>query len=319
MNRLIVRLFFVLLFTMVMTGAGFSPARGADQPATASLIVKTASGLSGVEQAMIIDRNGGSEVSSMPALRLHVVTVPLASLPLVLQNYQSDPQVERVEQNRTRKAEGIPGDLHYGVQWALPKIGYDKVFGTITAKGSARVALLDTGIDASHPDLLGTVVAGTSMLDGSQGLADPNGHGTAMAGIIAALTDNGSGIAGIAYQGVTIMPVTVLDSGANGDDGAIIAGIVWAADNGADVIVMGFSNPGFSQNLQDAVDYAWSKGAVLVAAAGNDSLAAPTFPAGDRGSSEFPPPMRTTSWPPSAITARMCSWPPRVPTSIPPA
>src|SRR5206468_9124653 len=79
------------------------------------------------------------------------------------------------------------------------------------------------------------------------------------------------------------MPVKVLDDNGYGQDSDIVAGVVWAADNGASVILMGFSNPGSSQALQDAVDYAWSKGAVLVAAAGNDGANAPTFPAGDKG------------------------------------
>src|SRR2546425_1765904 len=79
------------------------------------------------------------------------------------------------------------------------------------------------------------------------------------------------------------MPVTVLDANGLGQDSDVIAGVIWAADHGADVIVMAFSNPGFSQNLQDALDYAWSKNVVLVAATGNDALSTPTFPAGDRG------------------------------------
>ena len=77
------------------------------------------------------------------------------------------------------------------------------------------------------------------------------------------------------------MPVQVLDSTGAGQDGDIISGVVWAADHNANVILMGFSNPGFSQNLQDAIDYAWSKGALLVAANGNDGSASPTYPAGD--------------------------------------
>lgn len=104
-----------------------------------------------------------------------------------------------------------------------------------------------------------------------------------MAGIIAASTDNSFGIAGIGYSGVNIMPVTVMNAEGIGQDSDIIAGVIWATDNGADVILMGFSNPGFSQNLQEAIDYAWSKGVVLVAATGNDGQNVPTFPAGDRG------------------------------------
>src|SRR3989442_1081746 len=116
-------------------------------------------------------------------------------------------------------------------------------------------------------------------------MTDPSGHGTWLAGIIAAQTDNVpvEGIAGVAYAGVTVMPVTVLNVAGEGQDSDIIAGVIWAADHGAAVILMAFSNPGFSPNLQDAIDYAWSKGAVLVAAVGNNAVSDPTFPAGARG------------------------------------
>ena len=77
--------------------------------------------------------------------------------------------------------------------------------------------------------------------------------------------------------------MTVLDGSGVGQDGDIISGVVWAADHGADVILMPFSSPDFSPTLQDAIDYAWSHGAVLVAAAGNDGSSAPHFPSGDRG------------------------------------
>src|SRR5206468_3335110 len=149
--------------------------------------------------------------------------------------------------------------------------------------GSAIVAVLDTGVDAQHPDLAGNVIPGISILDGSVGTTDPSGHGTWVAGIAAAQTNTLEGIAGVAYAGVRIMPVTVLNANGLGHDSDVIAGVIWAADHRADVIVMAFSHPGFSQNLQDALDYAWSKNVVLVAAAGNDAVNTPTFPAGDRG------------------------------------
>ena len=91
-----------------------------------------------------------------------------------------------------------------------------------------------------------------------------------MAGIIAAATDNGTGIAGIGYAGVKVMPVTVLGADGLGQDSDIIAGVVWAVDHGADVINMSFSNPGFSAALQAAIDYAWANDVVVVAATGND-------------------------------------------------
>ena len=104
-----------------------------------------------------------------------------------------------------------------------------------------------------------------------------------MAGIVAAETDNGAGVAGIGFSGVRVMPVTVLGADGTGQDSDIIEGVVYAADHDADVILMSFSNPGYSELLQAAVDYAWENGVVLVAATGNDGSSAPQFPAGDRG------------------------------------
>src|SRR5438094_239643 len=241
------------------------PASSAAQspPSTSSLLVKLVDGLSAQEQADVIARDGGIERSVIPVLRLHVIDVPASDLATVRASYQADPQVVSVEENRTRVSETVPGDPLYPNQWALPQIGWDQVFGTVAPAGTATVALLDTGVDAFHPDLAGTVVPGTSILDGSNGMTDPSGHGTWLAGIIAAQTDNVpvEGIAGVAYAGVTVMPVTVLNVAGEGQDSDIIAGVIWAADHGADVILMAFSNPGFSPNLPDAIDYAWSKGA----------------------------------------------------------
>ena len=121
------------------------------------------------------------------------------------------------------------------------------------------------------------------LADGVAGTTDPNGHGTEMAGIVAAATDNGKGIAGVGYAGVKVMPVTVLGADGTGQDSDVIAGVVWAVDHNADVILMSFSNPGFSPSLQDAIDYAWDNNVVVVAATGNDGSSTPTFPAGDRG------------------------------------
>ena len=105
---------------------------------------------------------------------------------------RADPRVSVVESDRSRAAEAAPDDPGYADQWALTQIGWDQVFGTPVG-GSAVVAVLDTGVDGSLPDLAGKLVAGTSLL-GTSPTDDPNGHGTAMAGIIAAGTDNGSGI-----------------------------------------------------------------------------------------------------------------------------
>src|SRR3989449_1159446 len=274
------------------------PLASVAQPSsTSSLLVKLIEGLAPDQQAEIIARNGGVEVSSIPALRLHVIQIAPADLPQVLASYQADPQVVNAEENKTRQSQAFPADPLYPNQWSLPKIGWDLVFGTVTPTGSAIVAILDTGVDAQHPDLVGNVIPGTSILDGSAGTTDPSGHGTWVAGIVAARTNNTpvEGIVGVAYAGVRLMPVTVLDANGLGQDSDVIAGVIWAADHGADVIVMAFSNPGFSQNLQDALDYAWSKNVVLVAAPANTAFRPPRFPPGAAASRGVPATVPTTS------------------------
>src|SRR5207244_9737714 len=89
------------------------------------------------------------------------------------------------------------------------------------------------------------------------------------------------GVAGVDFANPTILPVQVLDSNGLGQDSDIIQGVVWAADHGANVILMSLSNPGFSQALQDAVTYAWGRGAGVVGATGEGSVSTPTYPAGD--------------------------------------
>jgi subtilisin family serine protease len=281
-RRMIIALAAIALFSGVVPP--LATGQTAPLVSTSSLIVKVIADLTADQQAAVVGRNGGTVTSTIPALRLLVVSVPQEEVAAALARYQADAQVQSIEENKVRVSESIPSDALYANQWALPRIGWDQVFGVITPTGSAKVALLDTGVDASHPELAGKVVAGTSLLDGSNGMADPSGHGTWLAGVIAAQTNNGlEGIAGVAYDGVTIVPVTVLDANGEGQDSDVIAGVIWAADHGADVILMAFSNPGFSPNLQDAIDYAWSKGAVIVASAGNNASSDPHFPAGARG------------------------------------
>jgi cell division septation protein DedD len=251
--------------------------------ANISFIVRLVAGLSPNAQQQVIARNGGVETSSVPVLRMHFIDIPSASVDEVTQRYQADPQVLSIERDKVRQAEGTPSDPSYLDQWALPKIGWDSVFGSVTPSGSSVIAVLDTGVDASHPDLSGLVLPGYSAFEGSDAQTDPNGHGTEMAGIAAALTDNGAGVAGVAYAGVSLLPVQVLGADGTGQDSDIISGIVWATDNGANVILMAFSNPGYSPALQAAIDYAWDSGVVLVAAAGNEGSGTVTYPAGDRG------------------------------------
>jgi MBG domain/MBG domain (YGX type) len=247
-------------------------------------LVKFAAGTSSADQAAALTAAGATDLSYIAPLRLHSVSFPADAADAHVATLSANTSVTRVEVDKSRDVAGSPNDADYGQQWSLPRIGWDQVYGNVSPGGSATVAILDTGVEASHPDLAGKIVAGTNVITHSgDGESDPNGHGTAMAGIVAAATNNDIGIAGVGFAGVRVMPVTVLDAQGLGQDSDIIEGVVYAADHGANVILMSFSNPGYSASLQDAIDYAWSQGLVVVAATGNDGSSTVNFPAGDRG------------------------------------
>src|SRR3954469_15539940 len=276
MPRLLASVSAIFTIGSMLCAAG---AKAAD-PSDASYLVTFAAGTSSSDQDAAISSAGASDLSSVGALRLHSVTASS----LAADALRADSSVASVESDKVRNVSATVSDPGFASQWSLSKIGWDQLYGVVNPVGNTSVAVLDTGVNSSHEDLAGKVVPGTSILDPfNDGTTDPNGHGTEMAGIVAASADNGVGIAGVGYAGVNVMPVTVLNAGGYGQDSDIIQGVVWAADNGADVILMSFANTGFSPALQDAIDYAWSKGAVLVAAAGNGGSDVVNFPAGDRG------------------------------------
>ncbi|MFZ3595613.1 S8 family peptidase [Streptomyces sp. BH104] len=159
-------------------------------------------------------------------------------------------------------------------QWALDAMKLPAAWDT--SKGDDTViAVVDSGVATDHPDLKGRLVDGHDFVDGDDDPKDLNGHGTHVSGIAAAHTDNGVGVAGGA-PGAKIMPVRVLGANGSGSNGNITKGIVWAADHGADVINLSLGEGVLMTKLlqggilNQAIQHAHDKGAVVVAAAGND-------------------------------------------------
>jgi uncharacterized repeat protein (TIGR01451 family) len=226
-----------------------------------------------------IKSTGGDSVRDLPQIRSRVITLAANARDAALAAYAKHAAVERAEPAHVVVGAAGPNDPAYAQQWALPKIAWDVAYSSTPVIGGANIAVLDTGVDAAHPDLAPRVGAGHSFV-GGVATTDPNGHGTALAGIAAASVNNLVGMAGVAYNAPVVTPVQVLHSDGTGLDSDVVAGVLWAADNGAKVILMGFSSPDFSAALQDAVNYAWNKGAVLVAATGNGGSSAASYPAG---------------------------------------
>lgn len=154
-------------------------------------------------------------------------------------------------------------------QWAHDVLRTSTAWESSVGNG-VTVAVVDTGVLATHSDLADKVLSGYDFVDNDNNAADRNGHGTHVAGIIAAIAGNGIGIAGIT-RGTSILPVRVLDQDGNGDSAGLARGIVWAANNGANVINLSLASDATSDDpaVITAIDYARSMRVVVVAAAGN--------------------------------------------------
>lgn len=178
---------------------------------------------------------------------------------------------------RVVRAAAVPSDGFYaGNQWNLKSIGcesaWDRSFGL-----GVRVAVLDTGIMGNHVDLAGQVVLGKNFIDPTRDWQDDDGHGTHVAGVIAA-SMNGVGVAGIAPK-AQLLAGKVLDANGTGSDTGLAEAIRWAADNGAHIINMSIESPEYSQPVEDACEYARGKGSLLVAASGNEGTNRVSYPA----------------------------------------
>jgi thermitase len=222
-------------------------------------------------------RVGGRVVQAISQIGVLVVEVPANTVQGAVGVYASDPATEFAEPDGVAQALLVPDDPHFVSQWGPQKVEAPAAWDTTTGSNTIRIAVLDTGIRSTHPDLSGRLVAAQNFTT-SPTADDNNGHGTHVAGIAAAVTNNAAGVAGMDWN-AGLMNGKVL-----GDDGAgyyswVAQGIVWAADNGATVINLSLGGRTGSSTLQAAVDYAWSRGVVLACAAGNSGSRSATYPA----------------------------------------
>ncbi|MCY4147680.1 MAG: S8 family peptidase [Chloroflexi bacterium] len=172
-----------------------------------------------------------------------------------------------------------PNDPDYDRQWALPHIQAEQAWREMGDLQPMTVAVIDTGVCMTHEDLQGRVLSGGyDFVDNDDDPEDVFGHGCSVAGIIAANTNNGIGIAGFANNS-QILPVRVLGPSGSGSMADVAAGIVYAADNDADIINLSLGSMVGSQVTKDAVEYAMGKGVTVIASAGNSGGGLPGYPA----------------------------------------
>lgn len=250
----------------------------AGEAASTSLLVKYKSSVPEPTRRAISAELGSSTKRQIKGIGVDVVqVVSNESVGETVRKFNARGEVEYAEQNYLAKRFLTPNDTLFSKQWGLQKIEAPQAWDT-SRGGYGPIAIIDTGINASQSDLSGSVLAGYNFLNDNTNANDDNGHGTHVAGIVSATTDNGNGVASIGFKG-SLLPVKVLDSTGAGTYGDVASGIVFAADKGAKILNLSLGGSSSSRTLQDAVKYAQNKGSVLVAAAGNNGNSALVYPA----------------------------------------
>jgi subtilisin family serine protease len=243
------------------------------------ILIRVRRGTTRKEMAGALERAGVVRERRLRKIRFEVVLAQEGKRDQALAALRRERSVAAVERETLVDALDVdPNDPFWSDQWGLRLTHFPK--GWSVTRGSSRVvvAVLDTGVDATQPDLRGAVGAGYDFVNADSDPRDDNGHGTAVAGVVAARGGNGIGLAGACWA-CTIMPIKVLDEDGSGNTAAIAAGILWAVDHGANVINLSLGGPGATDVLSGAVRYALGRNVVVVAAAGNNGSTTAFYPA----------------------------------------
>ena len=246
---------------------GTQASLAAPEFAEGRILVQPRAGLSDAQFQKILRQNGASTRRRVTQIDLHVVNVPPRAEDKVVAALSRNPHVVFAEKDVLLELSAVtPDDPYYSNAWHLPKMGLPSAWER--TRGNGVIAVLDTGVDSAHPDLSGQLVSGVNAVDAFGDTSDIHGHGTKVAGVIAALSNNASGVASIAWDS-KVMPVRVTNSSDGWAHFSDIAnGLVWAADHGARVANISYDVTG-SASVNSAAQYMRNKGGLVVVAAGN--------------------------------------------------
>ncbi|HKP46531.1 MAG TPA: S8 family serine peptidase [Pyrinomonadaceae bacterium] len=236
------------------------------------LLVKFNDNIGRDHARQVIAALGARDADEIPNIGVHILDLPYGASEQAFMNaFHGRPEVEFAELDRiVQPAEVVPNDPWYGSwQWHLSKISASSAWAQSTGSPEVTIAILDTGVDTTHPDLVNKLVPGWNVYDNNSVAADVNGHGTNVAGAAAAQTDNGLGVAAVCWA-CKIMPVRISDAVGNASYSAMASGLDWAANHGARVANISYIASG-SATVRSAAQYFQSKGGVVTSSAGNYS------------------------------------------------
>lgn len=242
------------------------------------LLVQYKAGVPHDTVAEIIKGAGAWDIDEIPQIRVKRIKVPPQALERVKAALARNPHINYVEDNGLVEPALVPNDPRFASQWHLPIIWAPQGWDISRGSAGATIAILDSGVDPTHPDLVGKLVAGYNFIVNNTDTHDVYGHGTEVAGAAAAISNNSIGVAGVAWES-TVMPMVVADSTGYATWSALSSSVTWAADRGVRVMNISFAGSSGSLTLQNAINYAWNKGALIFASAGNYSTSTPYYPA----------------------------------------
>lgn len=268
--RLAVALFFGAVCAFAQPGGDHVSGR---------LLVQHRNGADPGATARAIAANGARVEKTIPQIGISVLQLPEPAVARVQAALARTGLFNFVEPDYIAHGGGTtPNDPDFSSQWHLAAISGPNAWSITTGVSAVPIAMIDSGVDSTHPDLSPKLMAGWNFLTGTSNTADDLGHGTATAGSVGADTNNGMGVSAVAWAN-PIMPLVVLDSSDYASYSNIASAITYAADHGVRVINISIGGSSSSSTLQSAVNYAWNKGAVIFASAMNNSSSTPMYPA----------------------------------------
>jgi hypothetical protein len=243
------------------------------------ILVKPIAHLSEQAVQTVFAAHGASQVDSIPQIDVRVLQVSATNRDRVLAALKHNPNIEFAELNALAAPTATTNDPYVvnNYEWHLLKLRAFQAWD-ISVGTNAVVAICDSGVDPTQPDLVGKLLPGYNVYANNTDTSDEFGHGTAVAGAAAAQGNNGIGVAGVAWN-AWILPVKISDASGSSTYSAMANGLTYAVDHGARVINISYCGSSSSSTLQSAADYVWNHNGVIFAAAGNAGTSSPQYPA----------------------------------------
>jgi subtilisin family serine protease len=252
-------------------GKGGVVGQGARRHVPRRLLVKFRAHVSEPAARQALQEEGAEQEGELSPIGVKLVKLPAeAHETAFLKAFAGRADVAFAELDELHAPVAVPNDPYYGIAWHLPKIGAPAAWDLTRGSGSVTVAILDTGVDGTHPDLASKLVPGWNFYNNNADSSDVYGHGTAVAGTVAAATNNGLGVAAVAWD-CSLMPLRISDPQGYASTSTIGTALIWAADHGARVANVSY-RASTNLTVQTAAQYFQNHGGVVSISAGNNAV-----------------------------------------------